>query len=1157
MPHYIWVFNCFMVVSVIGYTGLYRTPLSQVAIIAFIMISIILIPMQINELSVLLSAHSIYRDPYNPNAMQYDTHIIVCGYIKNWRRIEKLLKELLHPNRLTDSYGTLCNVVILSPLEPSDGMKALLWSSKFDGVVRYVVGSVLTPTDLMKARADIASGIIFLCNIETTDEDVDTKGDALSASFRRTEESASILLQTLAITNYNSDVNLLVQVFNTEDRDILKDSAISGVLCLNEYKTIVQARNCTCPGFAPLIENLFRTFKPCASADLRYLSRKSARSEDNLTGDMGGAYVSKPAPTRPKYLKSMKRRAVGKKDIDPWIAEYAAGAALQPYFIPLSHAYLTAFSFEWTLISEGIYLEFDYMLIGVACPQDDTVIINPCSSETMALFKYASKFYNRYSVGVVLCDSQETANIIAFSIADVDVIGKIATKIIIAEETLRVRYRATSRNKANVGGNRNTRLGGAGTVQRASMVRLDDPGLASSGGSTDMKRRAQLKEIIRITKSRSVTAGELSQNSVNALESHSSIINMHDSVEEEFKGYVVRPPSGTPMNRGSSSGAMSRSNSNGLRSSPSPSSTTTAGKYESSAVASKSPSSTMMATKRGRRGGATASPPTTMMPPSGWMVKGGAEASAQPTSSVTGPVNSLKQVRQSFRNSISLIVKSNEELDKAKLSDEEEDDDSGGKPAAAPLLRKKRSIINDLLNDNKLGAHNTGTNKLRHQESFNTGRSFRRRLNTGEDSFNDRNSEILTRLRENFEQREAFANDLKVLAGADAVTFDKESMELASANKLSHHIVVFGCMDNIAVFINELRKPLVVNEAYHSIVIVNETEPESWLDISDLHHDVYFIRATLINPDGFNRANISKAFALCMLASKASVTQVEGEDLDSEALFAYLKLEKHLPQHLFFTTELTIANNMAVLNTTLLSRARGTEDYGLVRVSSQTNGLVSRRASIFAQNGDGEDAVMTPKARRLSNASLLFNSDATQAELKATADAMGSAPKNGSKGGHKTLLKSFNTQNASSSHLSMEDCSHGAFCSYRRRLPVNGKSTTVNRSSWHGAVGKGTAKVVPLDSGERRIMLRLGWGGRRKQKGINSHHAQAASRGHTQREKLKSDSAHDKQKLMSRLFWTIADTHHALPVFACGRAFASTSFDSVLCQVRTVIMYFY
>jgi len=56
------------------------------------------------------------------------------------------------------------------------------------------------------------------------------------------------------------DLECFVQVIKAEDRDILKDSDVDVVVCLDEFKTIVQGRNAICPGFSTLIELLFMSF---------------------------------------------------------------------------------------------------------------------------------------------------------------------------------------------------------------------------------------------------------------------------------------------------------------------------------------------------------------------------------------------------------------------------------------------------------------------------------------------------------------------------------------------------------------------------------------------------------------------------------------------------------------------------------------------------------------------------------------------------------------------------------------------------------------------------------------------------------------------------------------------------------------------------------
>jgi hypothetical protein len=79
------------------------------------------------------------------------------------------------------------------------------------------------------------------------------------------------------------------------------------------------------------------------------------------------------------------------------------------------------------------------------------------------------------------------------------------------------------------------------------------------------------------------------------------------------------------------------------------------------------------------------------------------------------------------------------------------------------------------------------------------------------------------------------------------------------------------------------------------------------------------MRGRLTSGKDFNRSNLRYAHAVVLLANKDRATKIEEEYLDADTLFAYLKLEKHIPNHVFFTIELMCASNMTVLNSTVNS----------------------------------------------------------------------------------------------------------------------------------------------------------------------------------------------------------------------------------------------
>ena len=317
-------------VATVGYGDFHPTTnISRAVIIVFILSSVVLIPMQVNQLIVLIQAGSEYRNAYVPR--DDEDHVIMCGHVNDKAKMERFMKEFFHPDRayLQDSDY---HMVILSPLEPSDEMIRLINSPAFETRITYLIGSALSMEDLNRCRADIACAMFFLCNTEVSD------------SAAALDDSATVL-RTLSVSNYNPELECLVQVLRPEDRDILRDSDVDVILCLDEFKTSLQARNAVCPGYATLIENLFHTFGS--------ISVSGAMSSE-INND------------------------------ESWSQEYLHGVQMEIYYIPLDRLYLESLSYEWTLICEGIYLEYDVMLIGVCSGGDHSICLNP-SPQVIAL----------------------------------------------------------------------------------------------------------------------------------------------------------------------------------------------------------------------------------------------------------------------------------------------------------------------------------------------------------------------------------------------------------------------------------------------------------------------------------------------------------------------------------------------------------------------------------------------------------------------------------------------------------------------------------------------------------------------------------------------------------------------------------------------------
>ena len=110
-----------------------------------------------------------------------------------------------------------------------------------------------------------------------------------------------------------------------ENGDILQDSDVDMILCLDEYKTAVQARNAVCPGFSTFIENIFHSMGS-VSADIE-------------------------------------------KNMPPWYQEYLHGAGMELYYVPLPPPFLKAMRYCFRRLCEVIYLEWGCITLGM-CQAD-------------------------------------------------------------------------------------------------------------------------------------------------------------------------------------------------------------------------------------------------------------------------------------------------------------------------------------------------------------------------------------------------------------------------------------------------------------------------------------------------------------------------------------------------------------------------------------------------------------------------------------------------------------------------------------------------------------------------------------------------------------------------------------------------------------------
>eukprot|EP00606_Chrysophyceae_sp_TOSAG23-5_P000096 GSChrysophyteH2.ASY1.ANO1.1748.1 assembled CDS len=344
--------------STIGYGDIrLRSNFARAQNILFIFVGLVLIPMRISELQVLLSLTNPYAKAYTPQ--NKETHIIITGYLSDKKKLETFLKEFFHPDRVKNEEEE-CRVIILASHNPSEDIRSLLFSSTLESKVGWVIGSPLSITDLKKVRAESARAMFFLVNTN------------LHEAYAKVEDASNVL-SALSVTNYNSNLLSFVQVLRPENGDILQDSDVDMILCLDEYKTAVQARNALCPGFSTFVENIFHSMGNVA----------------------------------PEIEATMP----------PWYDEYLHGAA-----------FLKAMRYRFRHIVEVIFCEWECITLGMCRQDKSNIVMNPLSKD---LFEFLDikDFYSQFSTALILADDQHQADEIERQLKKPSMIYELILKV--------------------------------------------------------------------------------------------------------------------------------------------------------------------------------------------------------------------------------------------------------------------------------------------------------------------------------------------------------------------------------------------------------------------------------------------------------------------------------------------------------------------------------------------------------------------------------------------------------------------------------------------------------------------------------------------------------------------------------------------------------
>lgn len=235
-------------ISTVGYGDI--SPLTnwgKAVTSGMIIVSLVVVPMELNRLAELLAMQSKFRTTYAPEIG--NPHVLVIGHTSNAKSLLDFFIEFYHPDRIVcnaggsiDTNDTPC--IIMGPHEPSEEIRNLIVNPILRNKVRFIKGSVMSEEDLYRVGADQAQACFVMIDKNNPNP---------------MKEDGSAVLRSLVLENFNPELVTFVQMIKPDNLSHLQQADVDHVLCIDQMKMSILAKTCLYPGLSTLISNMFRS----------------------------------------------------------------------------------------------------------------------------------------------------------------------------------------------------------------------------------------------------------------------------------------------------------------------------------------------------------------------------------------------------------------------------------------------------------------------------------------------------------------------------------------------------------------------------------------------------------------------------------------------------------------------------------------------------------------------------------------------------------------------------------------------------------------------------------------------------------------------------------------------------------------------------------
>jgi hypothetical protein len=257
------------------------TGLSRFLTSFLIIFTVVLVPMQTNELLSRINEQSVY------NKRKYTVkkghiHVLVAGAV-NSNGLNYFVNEFFNADQLTEEIEAIVDMVVMAPSAPSQDVVDLIEDPNYLGQIFYIAGSVLSAQDLKRVSFSEAKAIWLLSDkFSLTPSLSDNLTVIRSLALRR-------FLSDYAKTKPEVELpQVFSQLIQPSSRDKLespnngKDDVLGAVLCLDEIKSVILAKSCSTPGIFTLLNNLVTSASaPDPKAKLARWEREYQQGRDH------------------------------------------------------------------------------------------------------------------------------------------------------------------------------------------------------------------------------------------------------------------------------------------------------------------------------------------------------------------------------------------------------------------------------------------------------------------------------------------------------------------------------------------------------------------------------------------------------------------------------------------------------------------------------------------------------------------------------------------------------------------------------------------------------------------------------------------------------------------------------------------------------------